>query len=464
MIAGLSIAYWLGLLAVIAGVVVLGTYAARKIHSADDFALAGRSSGAFMVMGIVVGTAVGASSTVGTSQLAFKAGVSAWWFCLGCCIGFIIMAFLYVKPLYSSKQTTVTQFLASAYDKRTGMVASVCSVIGIFFSAAASSLVLIPMLANCFSMSLVSGALLSLLLIILYVFFGGAWATGLVGIFKAGLLYVVLGTCFFASLETTGGVTTLLSRFPAHPWFTLFPNGFITDIASGASTVIGVMCTQTYIQGFLSAKNEKAAFNGMILSGVFTVISAAPAVWVGLFMKVYHPDISPIDALPLFIMSYLPDWFAGVSTGMLIIASVGSAAGLILGMSTIFSADIVSRVIPSLYEKRALFVTRSTVLAITSAILVFTYINNDALVLDWTILSMCLRGAGVFVPLLMAIFRPGLFKSNYATAAIAGGSIAALSWRLLFPQLYSPLYPGMLVSVLFMLLGYRKRTQVNDKI
>ena len=456
--------YFLGLLAVILCVVFLGTHAARKIKNTDDYALAGRSSGAFMVMGIVVGTAVGASATVGTSQLAFKQGLSAWWFCLGCCIGFIIIAFLYVKPLYSSRRTTITQFLASAYDKRTGLVASACSVLGIFFSAAASALVLIPMLASCFSLNLVNGAIFSLLLIILYVFFGGAWATGLVGIFKAGLLYLVLGVCFFVTLEKTGGVIPLLANFSVSPWFNLFPNGFIKDIASGFSTIIGVMCTQTYIQGFLSAKNEKTAFVGMLLSGIFTIIAALPAIWVGLFMKVYHPDITPVDALPLFIMTYLPDWFAGISVGMLIIASVGSAAGLILGMSTIFSADIVSRVIPVIYKNNALFVTRGAVFAITSIILIFTYVNNDSLILDWTILSMCLRGAGVFIPLLMAIFRPGFFEAKYATAAIAGGSLAAISWRLFFPQLYSPLYPGMLVSAVFMFLGYRKNLQGNDKI
>lgn len=464
MVAGLTVAYWLGLLAVILAVVVLGTYAARQIHSVDDFALAGRSSGPFMVMGIVVGTAVGASSTVGTAQLAFRVGLNAWWFCLGCCLGFVIMAFLYVKPLYSAKQTTVTQFLAVAYNQRTGVVASLFSVTGIFFSAAASSLVLIPMMANCFSVNLFHGALIALLLIVLYVFFGGAWGTGLMGIFKAGLLYLVLGVCFFVTLGKTGGVQPLLDYFPAYPWFTLFPNGFITDLGAGASTVIGVMCTQTYIQGFLSAQNEQAAFRGMILSGAFTLLSGLPAIWVGLFMRRYHPDIIPIDALPLFIMTYLPDWFAGVSIGMLIIASVGSAAGLVLGMGTILSNDILRRLMPEICKNHMLVATRSTVFFITVIILIFTYLNNDAIVLDWTILSMCLRGAGVFIPLLLAIFRPGLFGATYASLAIAGGSIAALCWRIFLPNFYSPLYPGMLVSAVFMLLGYNKKKKIEGDI
>ena len=460
---GLSLQYWCGLLAVVLAVALLGVCAAKKVRTADDFALAGRSSGALMVMGTIVGTAVGASSTVGTAQLAFKTGISAWWFCLGCCAGFVTMSFLYVKPLYLSRQATVSQFLGIAYNQSAGVAASVFSALGIFFSAAASALVLIPMLAACFSVSMEGGLAITFVLIVLYVAFGGVWATGLVGIFKAGLLYLVLGGCFFAALKSVGGVSPVLSEFPAVPWFTLFPDGFFTNLAAGASTVIGVMSTQTYIQGMCSAKNERSARFGMFFSGLFTLVSALPAIWIGFFMRRLHPGIAPIDALPLFIMTYLPDWFAGVSIGMLIIAAVGSAAGLILGMSTIVSSDIISRLWPNFWRENKLLSNRAALFVIALVILLFTYSNNDSLVLDWTILSMCLRGAGVFIPLCAALFWPGLFAPQYAAAAIAGGSLSALLWRLLLPQTLSPLYPGMLVSALFMAAGYWKKQSAEAR-
>lgn len=456
MTSGVSLEHWLGLFSVILVVAGLGTYAAKKVHNADDFAVAGRSSGVFMVMGTIVGTVVGASSTVGTAQLAFKTGLSAWWFSLGCALGFVVMGVFY-GDVYKSKKTTVTQFLAEAYDARSGVIASLVSVLGIFFSAAASSLVLIPMLAGCFDVSLFSGMLISLALVVLYVLFGGAFATGIVGIFKAALLYLVLGVCFFSTMKTAGGITPILEDFPVFPWFSLFPNGFVTDIGAGMSTIIGVMCTQTYIQGFCSAKDEKTAKAGIYLSALFTAMAGLPAVWMGLFMRKYHPDILPIDAMPLFITTYLPDWFAGVSIGMLIIASVGSAAGLLFGMSTIVSSDIIKRALPDFCEKNMLLVTRLTVFVISAIVLGFTYINNDALVLDWTILSMCLRGAGIFIPLIMAIFYPGWFKPFYATLAIVAGSVGALLWRLFLPHLYSPLYPGIIISAVFMLIGFKRK-------
>jgi SSS family solute:Na+ symporter len=238
----------------------------------------------------------------------------------------------------------------------------------------------------------------------------------------------------------------------------LVPDGVFTNLGAGASTVIGAMSTQTYIQGMCSARSEKASRRGMLLAGLFALFSALPAIWAGLFMRRLHPDIAPIDALPLFITTYLPDWFAGVSIGVLIITAVGSAAGLIFGMSTIVSADILSRLAPDLFAGRKLLVTRGALFVITFIVLVFTYVNHDALVLDWTILSMCLRGAGVFLPLFLALFWPGRFKPRCATFAVAGGSAVALAWRLLWPHFLSPLYAGIAASAIFMAIGYKKKT------
>ncbi|MEL7566783.1 MAG: sodium:solute symporter family protein, partial [Dehalobacterium sp.] len=64
-------------------VTLLGIYSVKHVKSSSDFAVGGRSVGSSMVVGTIVGTLVGGSSTIGTAQLAFKYGFSAWWFTLG---------------------------------------------------------------------------------------------------------------------------------------------------------------------------------------------------------------------------------------------------------------------------------------------------------------------------------------------------------------------------------------------
>ena len=69
-----------------------GALAARRVKSAEDYNVGGRSAGAGMVAGTIIGTIVGGAATVGTAQLGFKLGLTAWWFTLGSGIALMLMA------------------------------------------------------------------------------------------------------------------------------------------------------------------------------------------------------------------------------------------------------------------------------------------------------------------------------------------------------------------------------------
>ena len=111
-----------------------GVYAARKIKSADDYNVGGRSAGVGMVAGSIIGTIVGGAATVGTAQLGYKLGLTAWWFTLGSGIALIIMAIFYAVPLRRSSLTTVSEFLVGNYGKVAGPFTSISASAGIFFT------------------------------------------------------------------------------------------------------------------------------------------------------------------------------------------------------------------------------------------------------------------------------------------------------------------------------------------
>ena len=76
-----------------------GIYADGSVKSAEGYSLGGRSAGVPMVAGRIAGTIIGGGATVGTAQLAYSAGLSAWWFSLGSVLTFIIMGLFYAGPL-----------------------------------------------------------------------------------------------------------------------------------------------------------------------------------------------------------------------------------------------------------------------------------------------------------------------------------------------------------------------------
>ena len=61
-------------LIIMAGV---GIHSGRQVKNASDFAIGGGRSSSVMVAGAIIGTLVGGSSTVATSQLAFEYGFSS---------------------------------------------------------------------------------------------------------------------------------------------------------------------------------------------------------------------------------------------------------------------------------------------------------------------------------------------------------------------------------------------------
>ena len=86
-------------LIIMAGV---GIHSGRQVKNASDFAIGGGRSSSVMVAGAIIGTLVGGSSTVATSQLAFEYGFSSLWFCLGGGIGCLFLALFFVRPMRKS--------------------------------------------------------------------------------------------------------------------------------------------------------------------------------------------------------------------------------------------------------------------------------------------------------------------------------------------------------------------------
>lgn len=449
----LTTAHMVSLLATLLLVTVVGVGAARKVKNASDFTVGGNSSGTILVAGTIIGTIVGGSATIGTAQLAFAVGLSAWWFTLGAGLALLLLALYYAQPLRSSGLQTISQFLVGHFGQAAGPLTSVTSSIGIFFSVVANILAATPIVVAVFGLDAVTAAVVVVFLIIAYVFFGGVWGTGLVGVLKTGLMFLALGGIAFAAYRDMGGWSGYQAAFVPFPWFSLFGRGAWVDVASGLSLIVGTLTTQTYIQAVYAARNERAARNGVLLAALVTLPTGIPAVMAGMYMRTHYPQMAAIDALPQFILTQLPPWLGGIALATMLLASIGSAAGLVLGVATMLSRDIFA-VRWHISESSMLFVSRLTVFGVTLFAALFCFGNLQSLVLEWNFLSMGLRGAGIFLPLSFAIFLPGKIGNVAAIASMAAGTAMCLVWKVVFPQGLDPLYAGIIASGLALLLGH----------
>jgi len=454
----MTIGHGIGALLVLLLIAFIGVYSGKKVKNASDFVANGRSGGVCLTAGALVGTLVGGASTIGTAQLAFTYGFSAWWFTLGGGIGLFIMALFFAKPMYQSGHLTLPQMLTAEFGRKTATIATLCMSLGTFMSIISQMLSGVALVTSVVDIAPLVATGVIVLLMTAYVFFGGAWGAGMAGVAKTVLLYLATFICGITALRLGGGVSRFVADLPHETYFNLFARGGWKDGGAGMSLVFGVLTTQSYILPVVSAKNLKTSRQGTILGGVLTIIIGIAGIFVGMFMRLTFPDMDPSGAMPQFVMMYLPDFIGGVILAVLLVALVGTGAGLVFGISTMVTKDIYCVFLkPDAPDRAQLRFSRGVILAVLILAAAISAGEAGSLILSWSFLSMGLRGAVAFAPLCFSLFAPGRVSGRVAAAAIITGPVLVFVSSFLLPPHIDPLFPGIAGTLLICLLGMRRK-------
>lgn len=443
----------MGALAALLLVALTGVYAGKKVKNAGDFT-GGSKMGTAMIAGSLVGTLVGGASTIGTAQLAFTYGFSAWWFTLGGGIGLFILALLFAGPMYRGGYRTLPQILSKAYGKNIATLAAVLMSVGTFISILSQLLSGQALITSVAPLGKLGALGLTVVLMVIYVIFGGAWGAGMVGIVKTVLLYAATIMCGIMCL-TLSGEGGILGTLPREQYLNLFARGLWKDGGAGVSLLLGVLTTQAYILPVMSGKTLKTAKAGALLGGVLTVVVGIAGIFVGMFMRQHFPDMDAAAAMPVFIIKFLPGFPAGVALATLLIAIVGTGAGLSLGISSMLSSDIYKTVLrPKASDKELLWVSRGIIGAVLLLAAWLSLGEAGSLILGWSFLSMGLRGAVAFIPMCFALFVKKPVPRPFAVASMIAGPALVIAGQYILPAHIDSLFLGIAGALVICTAGW----------
>ena len=449
---------YLGLAVTLAGIVGLSIWSGTQVKSGQN------QNGMGVVAGVIMGTLIGGSSTIGTAQLAYTYGMSAWWFTLGAGLACLILALVYAKPLRRSGCATLVGIIRREYGESAGMTVSLLSATGTFIniisqliSATAVIAVVLP------TLGIRAAVAIAVVFMVLYVIFGGTKGTGMVGIVKMLLLYVTVIACGVLVLHLVGGAgafADMVHRID-NPngvrFFSLFARGISTDGGACLSLILGVLTTQTYAQGVLSGRTDRDGLGGALISAFLAPPIGVGGILVGLYMRAnaaLYPGMTAKTALTTFVTAHMPPLLAGVILGALFVAVVGTGAGLALGISTIVNNDIVKRVTHRFDDEKKL--SRLGKLWIVAVLAAAGLLSCGALgdtILQFAFMSMGLRGAVVFTPLLCALWLPGRIHRRWCILSAVVSPLVVLLfgvWKV-FPV--DSLFLGIAASMVIMGVG-----------
>lgn len=271
------------------------------------------------------------------------------------------------------------------------------------------------------------------------------------------MLAAFVGGCGLLALHLQGGVSEFHRLLPSDLYFNPFARGIATDLGAGLSLLVGVLCTQAYIQAVVSARSLGISRAGILGCAFFVPLIGLAGIFVGMYMKLNHPDIPPAGALPVFVMRELPPLLAGMILATLLLTLTGTGAGLALGASSMLCHDVYKVFLRKDASDAALLRASRLILAgVLLAALPLVYWNLDSLILDWSYLAMGLRGAAAFLPLCAALFLPGRVKKRAVFLSMLVATPGLLFLKAVIPPgRIDPLFPAMGLAAVFLLIGLR---------
>lgn len=448
----LSIIHIISIIATLLIIMSLGIFSGRRVKNAADFNTGGKSAGALLVAGIITGTLIGGSSTIGTAELGFNYGFSAWWFTLGASLGCVLLAAIYARPVRQSDCTTIQEIISAEYGQTAGLVTSILTAIGIVLNIVAQILAANALLGSMFGLNPFWCSLVSIIIMACYVLFGGIKGSGLLGLVKLALLYLATVACGLMAIKMNGGLAEFYAALPKAQYMNMFARGFGTDFGVGLNVALGVISTQTYIQAALAGRSNREAVKGCLFAATLTPPIGFFSLFVGMYMQIHFPQINAAEAFPGFILNFLPAPLAGVALATLLIAVVGTGSGMALGFGTIISNDIYKNFINRQADgKKLLLVSRLIILATLIVSALFTLGNLGSAILSWGSMSMGLRAVVLLAPMTTALFLPGRIRPAAAIASSTIGVLVMLPARGL-PLPFDTLFLGLLAAVLIILI------------
>ena len=411
----------------------------RKQKSTEEYFLAGRNMGWFVIGCSIFASNIGSEHVVGLAgagasnkipMLIYE--IQAW---------VVLMLGWLFLPFYSrSGVFTMPEFLELRFDKRSRWILSVFSLVTyvltkVSVTVYAGGVVVSALLGIDFW----TGAMATVILTGIYTVMGGMKAVVYTETLQTIVLILGSLTLTLLGLEAVGGWSSMKATVgseylnmwrpvsdPDFPW----PSLVIT------STIVGIWywCTDQYIvQRVLTAKNIKEGRRGTIWGGLLKLLPVflflVPGI-IALALKqrgeIYWD--TPDQAFPVLMTNLLPAGMRGLVAAGLLAALMSSLASLFNSCSTLFTVDIYKKLYPKTDEQKLLYIGRlATVVVVVMGILWIPIMSN----ISGVLYEYLQKIQAYIAPPITAVFLLGIFyKRINAHGAfvtlVAGFVIAAL--------------------------------------
>jgi high affinity choline transporter 7 len=390
----------------------------------EDFMVAGRSMPLWLATFTMTATWVDGGYLLGTAEGAYRSSLASG-LQGGVCFGISLI----VGGLFFARRMRALQFhtLIDPFEARFGagwaVVLSLPAVLAETFWSAELLVALGSTFGVILDLDLVTGILVSAIVVTAYTMLGGMWAVAYTDAFQLLLVGVGLAVALPFALSAAGGVTNVWQVYQAAPH-----DAWLTSVSwwdASIMLMLGGVPWNCYFQRVLSCRSPRAAQAHSILSGLLTMVLTVPPLLIGLvaFGYAWPPELAarlasqPADAMPLIFKHVVPPLAGLLGLAAIVGAVTSSFSSSILSAGSMFSWNVCVRLLKPSLPLRTVTIIMRTAIVVVGMLAVWMAIEVQSVQALWFFTS----------DLVFVLLFPQLVAALFDPKANRNGSIAAFS-------------------------------------
>lgn len=446
--------------------ICIALYASTRVHTAKDFAVAGRTLPLPIVTATVFATWFGAETVFGISATFVKdglRGVVADPFGSSLCL--ILAGLFFARRLYRLNLLTIGDYYRLRYGRTVEVLCTLC-IVASYLGWVAAQIKALGLIFNVISQGAITtsvGMIVGATVVLTYTTFGGMFSVAIldfvqISVIMGGMLYIASTISSLA-----GGVGAVIGHAAAAGKLEFFPptlSGWLPFMGAWITMMLGSIPQQDVFQRITSAKDESTAVRGSVLGGslyfffafvpMFLAYSAT-LIDQSMFAELLTTDSQRI--LPTLILQHTPLVAQIIFFGAVLSAIMSCSSATLLAPSVALSENVIKGMVPHMDDRTLLRVMRIALVSFTAVVLALA-LNSEASIFKMVESAYKVTLVAAFVPLFAGLWWARANTAG-AIAAILAGLATWISFEALSPpdNLYPPQLAGLLMAMCGMVVG-----------
>lgn len=442
---------------------LIGILASRRIKSMSDYYLGGKKMGFWAVAFSARATGESGWLLIGLTGMGAMAGYSAYWVVIGELLGVFIswqfMAKLFKRRSDKYQSITIPDYLQSHFKSSSNTLRIIsASVLVVFVVIYVASQMDVTGIAfeSMLNIDYRIGALIGFGIVLLYIFIGGFVAAVWSDMFQGILMFfglVLLPIVVWYSMDHGSGVTAGLNSID--PTLTQImgrsDDGWMNLFTILGFSMIGLGflgSPQVYVR-FMSIKSEKEIDKGKWVALLFTLMTDAAAVTIGILARIYFTkegqDPEAIlgtggeDVLSMITHQFLPTVLVAIFIAIVLSAIMSTIDSLLILASSAVTRDFYQKIFrPDLKDEDLTKISRLVTIAMAltalgiAILLYFLYPERQ---IFWIMIFGWSGIAATFCPvIILSLFWKG-YSEQGAIASMITGFASVILFKFVFSNI-----------------------------